>query len=165
MELFSQGFVTSVRELFSSPQATILATVPVTKQRSIAFVDELKKRRDVTLIEVSIKPMTQIKGKFRSIQCVRLTVLTGVSALPGCSCYRDVHLTGVSALPGCYVTGVFTLQGCQPYRGVHVRDVHLTGVSALRGCLPYRGVHVIEMFTLQSCPPHRGVHLTGLFVL
>ena len=52
MELFSQSFISSVRELFSSPQATILATVPVTKQRPIPFVDELKNRTDVTLIEV-----------------------------------------------------------------------------------------------------------------
>lgn len=52
MELFSQSFVNSVRELFSSPQATILATVPVTKQRPIPFVDELKCREDVILIEV-----------------------------------------------------------------------------------------------------------------
>ena len=52
MELFSQSFVSSVRELFSSPQATILATVPVTRQRPIPFVDELKRREDVTLIEV-----------------------------------------------------------------------------------------------------------------
>ena len=54
MELFSQSFVNSVRELFSSSQATVLATVPVTKQRPIPFVDELKKREDVALIEVSI---------------------------------------------------------------------------------------------------------------
>ncbi|PFX27426.1 Cancer-related nucleoside-triphosphatase [Stylophora pistillata] len=53
MELFSDCFVRAVRELFSSPQATILATVPVTKQRPIPFVDELKNRRDVTLIEVT----------------------------------------------------------------------------------------------------------------
>ena len=54
MELFSQSFVNSVRELLSSSQATVLATVPVTKQRPIPFVDELKKREDVQLIEVSI---------------------------------------------------------------------------------------------------------------
>lgn len=54
MELFSQDFVNSVRELFSSSQATILATVPVTKQRPILFVDELKRRPDVELVEVSI---------------------------------------------------------------------------------------------------------------
>ena len=54
MELFSQSFVNSVCELFSSSQATVLATVPVTKQRPIPFVDELKKHKDVTLIEVSI---------------------------------------------------------------------------------------------------------------
>ena len=54
LELFSQSFVNSVRELFSSSQATVLATVPVTKQRPIPFVDELKKHKDVTLIEVSI---------------------------------------------------------------------------------------------------------------
>ena len=53
MELFSQSFVNLVRELFASPQATILATVPITKQRPIPFVDELKCREDVTLIEVS----------------------------------------------------------------------------------------------------------------
>lgn len=53
MELFSQNFVTSVRELFSSSQATILATVPVAKQRPILFVDEIKRRPDVKLIEVS----------------------------------------------------------------------------------------------------------------
>lgn len=53
MELFSQDFVTSVRELFSSSQATILATVPVAKQRPILFVDEIKRRPNVKLIEVS----------------------------------------------------------------------------------------------------------------
>ena len=52
MELFSQSFINLVRELFASPQATILATVPITKQRPIPFVDELKCREDVTLIEV-----------------------------------------------------------------------------------------------------------------
>ena len=52
MELFSQSFISSVRELFSLQQATILATVPLTKQRPILFVDELKNRKDVTLIEV-----------------------------------------------------------------------------------------------------------------
>ncbi|XP_074629699.1 cancer-related nucleoside-triphosphatase homolog [Acropora palmata] len=53
MELFSQSFINLVRELFASPQATILATVPITKQRPIPFVDELKCREDVTLIEVT----------------------------------------------------------------------------------------------------------------
>lgn len=52
MELFSHSFISSVRELFSLQQATILATVPLTKQRPISFVDELKNRKDVTLIEV-----------------------------------------------------------------------------------------------------------------
>lgn len=52
MELFSQSFISSVRELFSLQQATILATVPLTKQRPISFVDELKNRKDVRLIEV-----------------------------------------------------------------------------------------------------------------
>lgn len=52
MELFSQSFIGSVRELFSLGQATILATVPVTRQRPIPFVDELKNSKDVTLIEV-----------------------------------------------------------------------------------------------------------------
>ena len=53
MELFSQRFASSVRELFWSRQATILATVPVTtKQPPIPFTDELKSREDVTLIEV-----------------------------------------------------------------------------------------------------------------
>lgn len=53
MELFSQSFTSSVRELFSLQQAaTILATVPLTKQCPISFVDELKNRKDVRLIEV-----------------------------------------------------------------------------------------------------------------
>ena len=55
MELFSNAFVSLVQELFSSPSATVLATVPVAKQRPIPFVDELKKRKDVTLVEVSEK--------------------------------------------------------------------------------------------------------------
>lgn len=57
MELFSQNFVKSVQELFSSSNVRVLATVPVTKQHPIPFVDELKKREDVTLIEVSISPL------------------------------------------------------------------------------------------------------------
>jgi len=63
MELFSQSFVSSVRELFSSPQATVLATVPVTKQRPIPFVDELKKREDVTLIEVTRSTRDELVGE------------------------------------------------------------------------------------------------------
>ena len=39
MELFRQSFVKSVCELLPSSQATVLATVPVTKQKSIPFVD------------------------------------------------------------------------------------------------------------------------------
>lgn len=63
MELFSQSFVSYVRELFSLSQATILATVPVTKQRPIAFVDELKKREDVTLIEVTRSSRDELVGE------------------------------------------------------------------------------------------------------
>ncbi|XP_068751479.1 cancer-related nucleoside-triphosphatase homolog [Montipora capricornis] len=63
MELFSQSFVNYVRELFSLSQATILATVPVTKQRPIAFVDELKRREDVTLIEVSRSSRDELVGE------------------------------------------------------------------------------------------------------
>ena len=66
MELFSQSFVNSIRELFSSSQATVLATVSVTKQRPIPFVDELKKRKDVTLIEVAL---------LKSQPCVGLRVV------------------------------------------------------------------------------------------
>ena len=52
MELFSQPFVEAVRALFDLSTAIVLASVPVARQKRIPFVEEIKSRTDVTLIEV-----------------------------------------------------------------------------------------------------------------
>ena len=88
MELFSQNFVKSVRELFSSSKATVLATVPVTKQRPIPFVDELKKREDVTLIEVSIRHLQLVSALEQNKQTAsfKTMVIFFVGLVPVCFC-------------------------------------------------------------------------------
>ena len=52
MELFSQSFIQAIRELFDVPSAIVLASVPIARQKRIPFVEEIKSRADVTLIEV-----------------------------------------------------------------------------------------------------------------
>ena len=52
MELFSQPFIQTVRDLFSLPSATILATVPISRQKKIPFVEEIKSGKDTRLLEV-----------------------------------------------------------------------------------------------------------------
>ncbi|XP_020902502.1 cancer-related nucleoside-triphosphatase isoform X2 [Exaiptasia diaphana] len=53
MELFSRLFSQAVSDLFESKTPCILATVPIAKQRAIPFVERLKERKDVVLIEVT----------------------------------------------------------------------------------------------------------------
>ncbi len=52
MELFSKTFVSSLKRLFDSKSAIILATVPVSKGKLIPIVEDLKKRPDCQLITV-----------------------------------------------------------------------------------------------------------------
>lgn len=52
MELFSKPFAQAVHNIFESHKTRILATVPVARQHPIQLVEQLKRRPDVTLIEV-----------------------------------------------------------------------------------------------------------------
>ncbi|XP_013413792.1 cancer-related nucleoside-triphosphatase [Lingula anatina] len=53
MEMFSQPFIQLVRSLFSNPQVTVFATIPIAKGKPIHLVEELRKRHDAKLFEVS----------------------------------------------------------------------------------------------------------------
>ena len=56
MELFSHKFVSTVKELFSGrDKVVIMATVPLTKGKSLPLVTELKQRRDCKLFEVNTR--------------------------------------------------------------------------------------------------------------
>lgn len=53
MELFSDKFVSVVKELFRQEHVTIMATVPLgTRGRTQSLVTELKQRKDCSLFEV-----------------------------------------------------------------------------------------------------------------
>ena len=54
MELFSKPFSTAVKKVFDQKDLVVLATVPLSKGRGLAAVDEIKKRQDCSLIEVLI---------------------------------------------------------------------------------------------------------------
>lgn len=57
MELLSRDFENTVRRLFNDPStstnAIVLATVPQPKGRPLALVEELKRRRDCRLMDVT----------------------------------------------------------------------------------------------------------------
>lgn len=53
MEMFSQGFVSEVRQVMSKPSTTVLTTIPVPKGRPIPLVEEIRSRKDSYLINLS----------------------------------------------------------------------------------------------------------------
>ncbi|XP_059163718.1 cancer-related nucleoside-triphosphatase homolog [Physella acuta] len=53
MELFSQRFVQAVQKLMSVPNAIMIATIPVARGKTIALVEELKKKPNSQLFEVT----------------------------------------------------------------------------------------------------------------
>ncbi|XP_072031593.1 cancer-related nucleoside-triphosphatase homolog isoform X2 [Amphiura filiformis] len=53
MELFSQGFVQSVRRLLNQPYSTVLGTIPVPKGKTLGLVEEIRSRRDVKVYNLT----------------------------------------------------------------------------------------------------------------
>ena len=52
MELFSQPFIREVRQTLDSPGWAILGTIPVSRGRPLALVEEVRVRRDVRVFTV-----------------------------------------------------------------------------------------------------------------
>ncbi|XP_048735044.2 cancer-related nucleoside-triphosphatase-like [Ostrea edulis] len=55
MELFSQTFVTMVRDILKTPNYTIIATVPVPKGRPIPFVEEIRNHQQTQVFTVTME--------------------------------------------------------------------------------------------------------------
>ncbi|XP_003386339.1 PREDICTED: cancer-related nucleoside-triphosphatase homolog [Amphimedon queenslandica] len=53
MELFSKPFSTAIKRVFDQKDLVVLATVPLSKGRGLAVVEEIKRRQDCSLIEVT----------------------------------------------------------------------------------------------------------------
>lgn len=61
MELFSQPFIQAVRQTLSTPGIIVVGTIPVPKGKPLALVEEIRKRRDVKVFNVS-KPSGNGRG-------------------------------------------------------------------------------------------------------
>ncbi|XP_011417944.3 cancer-related nucleoside-triphosphatase [Magallana gigas] len=55
MELFSQTFVSMVRDVLKNPKSTIIATIPVPKGRPIPFVEEIRNHTQVQVFTVTME--------------------------------------------------------------------------------------------------------------
>ncbi|KAG7247286.1 hypothetical protein CRUP_002857 [Coryphaenoides rupestris] len=53
MELFSQPFIQAVRQSLDNPRCSILGTIPVSRGKPLALVEEVRSRRDVKVFTVS----------------------------------------------------------------------------------------------------------------
>ncbi|XP_041645769.1 cancer-related nucleoside-triphosphatase [Cheilinus undulatus] len=53
MELFSQSFIRSVRQILESSPCTVLGTIPIPKGKPLGLVEEVRGRRDVKVFTVS----------------------------------------------------------------------------------------------------------------
>uniref|UniRef100_D3Z2W9 Nucleoside-triphosphatase, cancer-related n=1 Tax=Mus musculus TaxID=10090 RepID=D3Z2W9_MOUSE len=53
MELFSQPFIQAVRQMLSTPGIIVVGTIPVPKGKPLALVEEIRKRRDVKVFNVT----------------------------------------------------------------------------------------------------------------
>ncbi|XP_060071749.1 cancer-related nucleoside-triphosphatase-like [Ylistrum balloti] len=62
MELFSQTFVRVVRDLLSSANTTVIATIPIAKGRPIPLVEEVRQRSDAVLFTLSQSNRDSIFG-------------------------------------------------------------------------------------------------------
>lgn len=54
MEMFSQGFVTSVQRILAQPDSTVLTTIPIPKGKPIPLVEQIRSNKNVFLVNVSI---------------------------------------------------------------------------------------------------------------
>ncbi|XP_006903407.1 PREDICTED: cancer-related nucleoside-triphosphatase-like [Elephantulus edwardii] len=53
MELFSQPFIQAVRQRLSTPGTIVLGTIPVSKGKPLALVEEIRNRSDVKVFTVT----------------------------------------------------------------------------------------------------------------
>ncbi|KAK0146372.1 Cancer-related nucleoside-triphosphatase [Merluccius polli] len=53
MELFSQPFIRAVRQTLDSPCCSILGTIPISRGKPLALVEEVRSRSDVKVFTVS----------------------------------------------------------------------------------------------------------------
>ncbi|XP_064092388.1 cancer-related nucleoside-triphosphatase-like isoform X1 [Macrobrachium nipponense] len=53
MEMFSQKFVSGVRQVMGQSSSTVLTTIPIPKGRPIPLVEEIRNRKDILLINLS----------------------------------------------------------------------------------------------------------------
>ncbi|KAJ7987334.1 hypothetical protein DPEC_G00325410 [Dallia pectoralis] len=53
MELFSQSFISAVRQMLDSPVCWIFGTIPLPKGKPLVLVEEIRARADVTVISVT----------------------------------------------------------------------------------------------------------------
>ncbi|XP_047488276.1 cancer-related nucleoside-triphosphatase-like [Penaeus chinensis] len=53
MEMFSQGFVTSVQRILAQPDATVLTTIPIPKGKPIPLVEQIRNGKNVFLVNLS----------------------------------------------------------------------------------------------------------------
>ena len=56
MELLSQPFIRAVRQSLESPHCSILGTIPISRGKPLALVEEVRGRRDVKVFTVSGVP-------------------------------------------------------------------------------------------------------------
>ncbi|XP_071507922.1 cancer-related nucleoside-triphosphatase homolog [Diadema antillarum] len=63
MELFSQGFIQSVRKLLDQPSSTVLGTIPIPKGRPLGLVEEIRSRPDVKVVTISKDNRDAILGE------------------------------------------------------------------------------------------------------
>ncbi|XP_062587267.1 cancer-related nucleoside-triphosphatase-like [Saccostrea cucullata] len=60
MELFSQTFVTMVRELLKKPNSVIIATIPIPKGKPIPFVEEIRNHNQSQVFTVTMENRNHI---------------------------------------------------------------------------------------------------------
>ncbi|XP_071493917.1 cancer-related nucleoside-triphosphatase homolog [Diadema antillarum] len=63
MELFSQGFIQSVRKLLDQHSSTVLGTIPIPKGRPLGLVEEIRSRPDVKVVTISKDNRDAILGE------------------------------------------------------------------------------------------------------
>ncbi|XP_020382469.2 cancer-related nucleoside-triphosphatase isoform X2 [Rhincodon typus] len=53
MELFSEPFIQSVRQILDGPGGTILGTIPIPKGKPLELVEEIRSRKDVKIFNIT----------------------------------------------------------------------------------------------------------------
>lgn len=60
MELFSQPFVSAVEKILDNPSVVVFGTLPVSRGRSLSFVEKIRNRQDVKLFNVTKENRNEI---------------------------------------------------------------------------------------------------------